>query len=91
MPPFFCQTGGNLTVTGDLVIQSGSFLDLSLVGGRAAVDGSILLHGQGDLRKVTSVGGNVHVDGSLGPHTFPAVAVVPGDLRFYNSGTSGSS
>ena len=54
----------------------------------------MLLYGQGDLRSVTAVAGDIVVDGTagdLGPHTLPSVTTVAGDLVFAHSGASGTN
>ena len=74
-------------MTGDVVVGAGAYLDLDAAPSAVAVGGSVEIHGDGDLRKVTSVGNSVRLvsaNGQVGEHAFPGVSTIPGDLAIEN-------
>ena len=82
------------TIGGDLRIEAGSFANLTTGTSTISVGGSVVLYGQGDLRSVNAVAGDIVVDGTAGdldPYTLPSVTGVAGNLVFANSGASGTT
>ena len=81
-------------IFGDLVVNTGSYIDFSGTAGEVAVSGNLVQNGQGDLRHITAVGGNIVVNGNgvdVGPYSFPNINVVNGNLTFINTSVGSTS